>query len=605
MRDEFVRYYNDELGYLRSMGQEFAREHPGIARGLLLLESDARDPHVERILDAFAFLSARIRLKIDDEFPEIIEALLTVLYPHYVRPLPSMAIAQMHIDPERGKLTSGYKVARGTPLFSAPVKGQECKFQTCYDTTLWPLEVKEAGYRGPGGLDLKGTDAYGVFRLVIECAPEVALDKLELDSLRFFLQNNQPEVAHTVYELLLNNCTQILVRDPDRHRHPAHVLSPSSLRPAGFGEDEGLLPYPRRSFLAYRLLQEYFAFPDKYMFVDLSGLRPVWASGYKRRAEILFLISQYEREERRESLEVRLDKDTFRLGCTPIINLFAKDCEPIALDQRKYEYPIVADLRRRATTGIYSVEQVSGINRAANTSVVYEPFYAYRHASIRDNSQQFWVVNRRQAEAQDDSPNLTLSIVDLSRRPIDPTEDSITVRALCTNRDLPSLLPPGDFHMEGSSAVQRIHCGKPTKPLYPPAGQATFWRLLSHLSLNYLSIVEDGREALQEILRLYNFSREPHLENQIQAIAALQSSRQFARVISEHGISFTRGMRVEIKFDEEKFAGTGVFLFAQVLERFLGLYVSINSYSQLVARTGQRKGVLREWPPRAGHRILI
>lgn len=402
------------------------------------------------------------------------------------------------------------------------------------------------------------------------------------------------------------------MRDPDAPRRAPARLRPSvALRPVGFAEDEGLLPYPRRSFLAYRLLQEYFAFPDKYLFVELNGLRAVLASGFKQRVEILFLISQFERDDRRESLEVRLDTDTFRLGCTPIINLFAQTCEPVPLNQRKYEYPVTADLRRKATTEIFSIEQVLSVNPKTHVTTDYEPFYAYRHSASRAAKQHFWVANRRPVgRGKDDGFDISLSLVDLSRRPVQPEADALQVKALCSNRNAPSELsigsPKGDFHFEVASPVSTITAlRKPTRPLHPPVGQATFWRLLSHLSLNYLSIVDEGKEALQEILQLYNFSREPHLENQIQGILGLTSSRQFARVISENGISFTRGVRVEMELDEEKFTGSGAYLFAQVLETFLGLYVNLNSYSQLVARTRQRKGVLREWPPRAGQRILL
>ncbi|MDX1981709.1 MAG: type VI secretion system baseplate subunit TssF [Bryobacteraceae bacterium] len=612
MRDEFLEYYEDELGFLRQMGQEFAQAHPSIARRLLLEADECKDPHVERIIESFAFLTARVRLKIDDEFPEIIEALLTILYPHYVRPLPSMSVVQMHLDPERGKLTTGLKVPRGTMMSSAPVNGQQCKFQTCYDTVLWPVSISEATYQPPDRLSppVKSTEAVGAIRLMLECAPDITLDKLEMDSLRFFLHSHDRQLVYTIYELLFNNCVQILVRDPANPRRRPVVLDSSALRPVGFREDEGMTPYPRRSFLAYRILQEYFAFPDKYLFGELTGLSAAWAAGFKGKAELIFLISPFEREDRRESLEVHLKASTFRLGCTPIVNLFPQTCDPILLDQRKFEYPVIPDIRRKATTEIYSLDEVWCLDPVANTTTKFEPFYAYRHAVTRDNKQQFWMANRRAAGRKDEGADLYVSLVDLAMRHVHPDSDALHIRAQCTNRDLPAQLPfgqeAGDFHIEASSALKSIVClRKPTLPQRPPAGQAMFWRLLSHLSLNYLSIVEEGREALQEILRLYNFAESPQLTNQIQGITGLSSSRQFARVISENGISFTRGVRTEIEFDEEKFSGAGVFLFAQVLEHFLGLYVTINSYSQLVARTRQRKGVLREWQPRAGQRILL
>ena len=207
-------------------------------------------------------------------------------------------------------------------------------------------------------------------------------------------------------------------------------------------------------------------------------------------------------------------------------------------------------------------------------------------------------------------PKSWISLVDLSGRTARPGVETLTVHCTCSNRDLPSRLPfgneAGDFEIEGVSVVKRIVAlRKPTATLRPATGRGRLWRLISHLSLNYLSLAEEGKEALQEILRLYNFSDSTFLDRQITGITSLASRRTFARVLSEHGISFARGTRVDMELDEEHFVGGGTFLFAAVLEYFLGLYVTMNSFSQLSVRTRQRKEVLKEWPPRAGHRILL
>jgi type VI secretion system protein ImpG len=241
----------------------------------------------------------------------------------------------------------------------------------------------------------------------------------------------------------------------------------------------------------------------------------------------------------------------------------------------------------------------------------FEPFYSYRHATLKENKQTFWIANRRQSSRRnDEGTEMTLTLVDLSNRPVLPTTDTLTVRLTCTNRDLPSRLPfgneTGDFELEAGSGIKRIVAlKKPTGTMRPPTGRSVFWRLISHLSLNYLSLVAEGKEALQEILKLYNFTGSAFSEKQVDGISSLRSSKHFARVISDNGITFARGTRVEMDFDEEQFVGGGVYLFASVIERFLALYVSLNSFSQLVTRTKQRREVLREWPPRAGQRILM
>ncbi len=615
MRDELLAYYERELSFLRQMGAEFAEKYPKIASRLVLEADRCEDPHVERLLEGFAFLAARIHLKLDDDFPEITQALLNILFPHYTRPIPSMTVVELHLDPEQGKLATGLKVPRESVLFSRPVDGYPNKFRTSYDTTVWPLTVSDAQWITPDRLKpaVRATDAVAALRLVLTCLPDVTFDQLQLGTLRFYL-NGESNLVHALYELLCNNTTQILLREanPNSKKQPV-ALPASALRPVGFAELEALLPYPRRSFLGYRLLQEYFSFPEKFFFLDLTGLEQLARTGAKDKAEIVLLISPFEREDRQQTLEMGVSPKTMKLACTPIINLFPLTAEPILLDQTRPEYPIVPDVRRTAATEIFSVDDVLTTNPQTQEVIDYEPFYSFRHATLRDRKQKqaFWHISRRPSnKPNDEGTEVSISLVDLSGRMVCPDADTLTVRCTCTNRDLPARLPfgndAGDFELEGVSAVRKvIALHKPTAPVRPATDKGAFWRLISHLSLNYLSLVNEGRESLQEILRLYNFGRSTYLEKQIGGIVELKSGRHFARVVSETGISFVRGTRVEMELDEEQFVGGGVYLFASVLEYFLGLYTSLNSFSQLVARTRQRKEVVREWPPRAGQTVLL
>ncbi len=614
MRDDLLLYYERELTYMRQMGAQFAEKYPKIAARLVLEPSKCDDPHVERLLESFAFLAARVHLKIDDEFPEITEALLSIVYPHFVRPLPSMSIVQFQLDPDKGKLSSGLPIERDTLIYSRPVDGVPCKFRTCYDTTLWPLSVTAAHWTTPDRLKppLKGADAAGVLRIEIACgAADVDLAKLELDQLRFFL-DGEGALIHTIYELLCCNLVQIVVRDTTPgSRAPAVTLPASCLRPVGFDEADGMLPYPRRSFIGYRLLQEYFTFPDKFFFVDVSGLRQACANGFRRGAELIFLISRFEGEERRQRLETGISANTFRLGCAPVVNLFPQTAEPILLDQQKYEYPVIPDARRAMAMEVFSVDQVCSLRPQQQEIIEYQPFYSFRHSIQRERQQTFWIANRRPSvRPNDEGTEIELALVDMSFRPTRPAVDTLTVRTTCTNRDLPARLPfgndAGDFELETGAPIKRIVAlRKPTSPIRPPLGKAMQWRLISHLSLNHLSLVSEGREALQEVLKLYDFTGSAFAGKTVEGLVSLKCARRFARVVSEEGIAFARGNRVDIELDEEQFVGGGVYLFASVIESFLGLYASLNSYSQLVATVRQRKEVLREWPPRAGRRILM
>jgi type VI secretion system protein ImpG len=566
------------------------------------------------LLEGFAFLAARVHLKVDDEFPEITTALLDVVYPHYLRPVPSMSVVEFHLDSEQGKLSTSLSIPSKSMLYSrAQVEGVACKFQTCYDTQLWPVTIAEAEWRTPDRLQpaIKATDAVGSFRLLLRCLPDVSFQKLGMRSVRFYV-NGESNLTHTVYELLCNNCVQILLRDPNaRPGTTPKVLLPQALRPLGFDEDAAMLPYPKRSFAGYRLLQEYFTFPEKFFFFELSGLEQLAGAQFKEQVEIIFLISKFERAERQQILELGVSPSAFRLNCTPVINLFPQVAEPILLDQTRHEYPVVPDVRRSYATEVFSIDSVVSSNAGSQDLLEFAPFYSYRHDASREKRQTFWHATRRSADTREDlRTDVYLSLVDVSGRQMKPDSDTLTIRCTCTNSNLPARLPfgseSGDFELEGIASIRKIVAlRKPTVAQRPPTGKRALWNLVSHLSLNYLSLVEEGKDAFQRILGLYNFSDLRHVHSQIDGITSLSSSRHFARVVSEIGVSSARGTQVRIEFDEEQFVGGGVYLFASVLEHFLGMYVSMNSFTQLIASAPQRKGVIKEWPPRAGRSILL
>ena len=610
MRDDLLFYYERELTYLRRMGAEFAGRYPKVASRLQLEPNKCEDPHVERLLEAFAFLAARVHLKIDDDFPEVSESLLQMVYPHHVRPIPSMSIVELEADPDQGKLTTGLKVPRGSLLYSGQVGGVPCRFQTSYDVTLWPVHVAAAEFTAPERLRpaLRAPEAVAALRLVLRCAPDVRFDQLGLETLRLHLAG-EGTVVHALYELLANNCVRVLARDP-AGKLPPVVLPATALRPGGFGPDEAVLPEARRSFAGYRLLQEYFAFPEKFLFLDLDGFAQLRAAGYGEAVELVLLIAPFERPDRRHVLEAGVGERTIRLHCTPIVNLFRQTSEPVLLTHRQPEYRLTADVRR-PTTQIYAVEEVVGISPGSTTPLRFEPLYSYRHASERGAPQLFWSVARRPSRWRDDEGlDFYLSFTDLSARTVHPDFDAITARLTCFDGNLPSRLPFGgegsDFELEGGGPFRRIAAlVKPTAVVYPPLGKPQLWRFVSQLSLNYLSLVEGGTEALQEILRLHNVGDGTAGEKQIQSLLRVQSRPTHARVVGEHGLAFARGQRVEVELDEEQFAGAGVYLFASVLERFLGLYTSLNSFSALTAHSRQRRRPLREWAPRAGWQPLL
>lgn len=612
MRDELLFHYSQELTYLRYMGAEFANKYPKVAGRLLLEAGKCEDPHVERLLEGFAFLAARIHTKIDDEFPEVIESLLDVLYPYYLRPIPSASVVQFHLDPAQGKLMTGLNVPRGSLLYSAPVAGAPCKFQTVYDTTLWPLEIKAADWRSADRLQPPAplSGAAAVIRLELHCFQDVNFSKLNLKTLRLFLHGDG-SVVNGLLELLCNNCVQIMARDLAAPTKKSLVFPPGSLRHVGFNVDEGLFPFPRRSFWGYRLLEEYFTFPEKFYFLDLSGLENLSAAGFGDKIELLFFLSEFERADRRQSLELGVSKTTFRLGCAPTVNLFHQVAEPILVEQKKFAYRVVSDARREEALEIFSVDEVTGVMGGSSETVEYQPFFSHRHSGIEGPTQTFWHATRKPSGWRTNKTSDTyITFVDLSGATKSPDKDSITLRLTCSNGELPARLPFGsdasDFQLGAGGPITRIVAlTKPTDAVQPPQGKGLLWRLISKLSLNYLSLVSEGGDAFREILRLHNFTGSISADKQIEGILSLRSEPHFARLTSSRGVSFARGTRVEIELDEDQFAGVGAYTFSAVMDVFLGLYTSMNSFSQLVVRTRQRRRVLKQWPPRAGQKILM
>ena len=516
MADELRSYYEQELSFLRQMGAEFSAQYPKIAARLALEPNRSEDPHVERLIQAFAFLAARIQRKLDDEFPELTDAILSILYPHYLAPLPSFSIAQFVLDPDQGKAAGGHRIDRGTILYSQPVNGTPCRFRTCYPVTLWPLEVASARLQAPDRID-PPRDAASALKLELRCLGSTSFSELRLDKLRFFL-NGEGALAYGLYELLFRNLCQVQLRSADGGANaPRVVLPPSCLNAIGFEADEGILPYTPRSFIGYRLLQEYFTYPEKFLFFDLSGLERTAAAGFGKGIDVFFLF------DRVPPFEQIPRAETFRLGCAPIINLFSQLAEPIRVDRSRTEYRVIPDIRRQSSTEVYSIDAVSSTSPHHEEPLDFQPFYSFKHTAQQKAQQAFWYSVRKPTPTKADSgTEVYLSVVDLNFRPTLPPADTLTIRTTCTNRDLPGKLPfgqgasvgRGDFQVEVPAPLSRIQClKKPTETLRPALRRGAHWRLLSHLSLNYLSICEGGREALQEILSFTTSANPPRFSS--------------------------------------------------------------------------------------------
>jgi type VI secretion system protein ImpG len=613
MSETLLPYYNRELAYLRRLGAEFAEAHPKIAGRLRLGPDSTEDPHVSRLIEAFAYLSARTRFKLEDDFPEITEAMLGVLYPHYLNPVPAMAILQFALDPEQAELTSGYLVPAGTRVETEPIQGEPCRFRTCYPVTVWPIELESASLARPpftGPATPRSAQAAAVLRLSLRTRAEsVPFSALPLASLRFFL-NGLPQHVHALYELLFNHTLELAVAGTEGGGPPV-VLPADALRPVGFEPDEGMFPYPARSFPGYRLLTEYFAFPSKFLFADLTGLDKELMSRMGNRLDVYVYLNRASAD-----LEQNLSSDTFRLGCTPMVNLFRQRAEPIALTHAESEYRVVPDVRRPLAMEVYGIDRVTATSPDGET-VEYLPFYSTRHSEGHADRPAFWHAARRPAGHKqgqvDPGTEVYLSLVDLGFQPSARAGWTLDVETTCLNRDLPHRLPFGGGQprlqlTEGGGPLAPLAClTPPTRTLRPALKHGTGWRLVSHLVLNHLSLEGDeAASALREILKLYDFTDSADTRARIDGVVGVSSRRVVGRVRDRRQAeAFTKGVEVTVRFDEDRFSGSGLFLFASVLERFLALYCSVNSFSRLIATTTRREGELHRWPPRAGTRVLL
>jgi type VI secretion system protein ImpG len=603
MADELLPYYNQELIYLTRLGAEFAEQHPAAAGRLRMSADTVEDPHVSRLLQGVAFLNARIRRKLDDEFPELTDALLGQIYPHYLAPIPPMAIFSFGVERD---LTEARVLKAGTEVETEAVGGESCLFRTTQDLTVWPVEIESAALTGRplrGPVSPRG--CVSVLRLSLRClAPEATFAQLAPDSLRFFLRGSLTD-ALLLYELIYNNTSVVAIADSGGDPRPL-LLGQDAIRPVGFDPSEGLLPYRASSPLGYRLLTEYFAFPQKFLFFEIAGLAAKLRDCASRKCDIYLYLTRATDE-----LEGGISADSFALGCAPVVNLFRQRAEPIPFNHTSVDYQVIPDSRRQGALEIASVDRVT-VTTATGDVRQYAPFFGLTHSGANSASGGFWHASRRPAGGRDPGSEIFLSFVDLNGDLSAPSEAIASIETTCLNRDLAGKLPfgAGRPHLRITKAVPGIAgvtaMTAPTATLRPSNRKDSAWRLVSHLTLNHLSLVDDqsGAETLREMLRLYDFRDAPETQAMIDSVRSVRARRGTARAPDSAMGALCRGLDITIEF-EQRGPSASIFLLAVVLERFVAHYASINAFTRLTATVHGRAGVLRTWLPRAGDLTLL
>lgn len=631
--NDLLPAFEREIGVFQLSARTFAKRFPKIASRLDLSEGVTHDPHIERLIQSFALLSARVHKRLDDDFPLITESLLDVLYPHYLRPFPSCSVAHFDLGSSTGQLTAPTRVARGTSLNARQARGVACKFRTAYDVDLLPLRVKSASYRSgvvaPEGTARLPVSATAVLSVQLELVSgQMAWAKLP-QALRFFM-DAEPSLVSALREALCQRTVALMVQTTPH----GPWAGPFKQRPemAGFADDEALIDYDERSHPAYRLLTEYFAFPEKFNFIDLplpKAALPVEADarsdddgGAAPRAITLhFVLEGLRSDSDQARLLESITARTFVLGCTPVVNLFQQNADPIRVTHAATEYPVVVDARRAFGYEVYSIDKVFRVKQTPHGESIdeFRPFFSLYHDDMLGQGDavgekapgRYWHTHR-DASVAESSPGyeLSMSIVDVDFEPAAPQTDTLSIQVTATNRDLPSLLSfgnvGGDLFMEGGSVAREIRLlRKPTPSYQFERGKGSLWRLVSHLSLNHLSLSGRGVEALKEMLRLYDLPQDAANRRQVDGLVSIEFAPATAWLAGEPFASFVRGTEVRLTVEEESFVGTGLSLFAAVLDRFFGLYVHLNSFTQLAIVSARTKQVLYQCPPRNGATALV
>jgi type VI secretion system protein ImpG len=605
--DELLRAYDRELSHLRRMGAEFARAHPKIAGRLRLGTEQIEDPHVSRLVESVAFLNARIRRKLDDEFPELTDGLLGVVAPHLLAPTPSMSIVQFTCAAD---LKVPTRVERGTGLVTDASYGEPCRYRTAYDTEVWPIAVDSVRLSGPpftAPSTPRSAGSGGVIHIVLKPAHESGnLSVLAPKRLRFHLTGELRHMA-PLYELLLNDALEIAIATSPNAK-ALHVLPASAILPVGFDERENVVPDDVRAHSEQRLLTEYFAFPQKFLFFDLEGLRTEGTSN------VLHLFVYLRRTV--AELESVVKAGTLRLGCTPIVNLFERKAEPIRLTGTQHEYQVIADARHQVETEIYSIDSVKATSRAKG-ALEYAPFHGLTHDLDTSGPERYWFASRRPTPRGDDEVDrgteVHIALVDSAFGESAPDDWVLESNVTCLNRNQPARLPFGGGHprmtfTKGGGAITAIAClYAPTHTLRPARGRGALWRLVSSMALHRMSLV-DGRlalDVLREALRLCDPSAGAEGRRIADALLAVEARPAVRRVGFGGQSGFCRGLAVALKLDDERLRGNGSFLLATVLERYLASACALNSFVETSVTTTTREGVLRRWPPRNGTRLLL
>lgn len=629
MDPRLLDYYNQELIYMRELAAEFAQAHPKIARRLGMQAGEVADPYVERLIESFSFMAARMQIKLDAEFPRFTERLLEVIYPNYVAPTPSIAVARLYPGRTEGNLANGYRIARGTAFTARIPDGERtaCQFTSGQDVTLWPLTITEARLTGIPP-DIPGLARYvppdtqvrGALRLRLATTGDVRISDLKgLDRLPVYLAGDE-QVASHLFELLHVGAIASVIGAPGEFAAPGRppvAVTENAVEHDGLRTDQNLLPLTWTKFHGHNLLHEYFACPARFWFFALTGLAEGLSRVDGREVEIVVLLERAPAE-----LANLVDASRFALFCTPVINLFSKHTDRIEISPRETEFHLVPARLAPLDYEVFSVETVYGRVAATSAELEFRPLYQTLNNDEGNHGRYF--STRRERRLVSDSARrygtrtpyvgteVFLSLVDQNEAPYNENIRFLSVDALLTNRDLATLVPRDGVHdleTAESAPVESIGLIRaPSPPLPPYAEREMAWRLIRQLNFNYLPLDDldhrEGGQGLRDLLRLYLADGDSGQGRQVESLVGVKTRPVTRKLPGTGPMTFGRGIECALTVDETGFSGVSPYLFGVILEHWLARHVSINSFTQTELHSMQR-GRIARWPVRTGTRGVV
>ena len=612
--DDLLPFYERELGFLRRYSREFSEKYPKIAGDLLMAGEVCEDPHIERMIQSFALMSARVSKRLEDDYPQFTEALLEVLYPHYLRPFPSCSIARFDYSANAAQLTRAQTIERGTEMATRSVKGVACKFKTAYDVTVAPIKIEDvkfdAIFESPESVILPSGSSAKVSIKLSSTSEQVSVQSAA-DTLRVFVDGEPSFCAAFLDSVFLR--TLVAFAEVDGSRRWIR-LPKIPVMPVGFAQDDGLIDFPERSHPAYRLLTEYFVFPEKFNFFDIDLSSVGKSIGYQAKSVTLhFVFSGLRADSSASRMLNNLNKNNLLLGCSPVINLFKQRGDPIRVTHAAAQYPVIANSRNAYAYEVYSVDSVKLVKQTPQGESVTEikPFYSLKHGASSEKNGRYWSLRRDELlGVKSPGYETEITIVDIDFNPAKPETDTLSIDLSCTNRDIPSSLSyglaGGDLFLEGGALVKQISFLRKPSPSYRfERGRGAHWRLISHLSLNHLSLGQKGIESFHETLRLYDLPRSLINEKMLSGVIAIDHQATSKWLTGKPFACLARGIEITLTIDEDNFVGSGLHVFANILDQFFALYVNINSFTQLCLKSKKSGEVLLKCQPRSGDSSLV